>query len=180
MKYSFKGINVDVTENFQNKIIDKLARIEKLYPDNSDATIILSDIKLDKKVDITVNLPNKRIIKAEVTSNDLMAAIDEAVDILDRQLVKYKSRLVDKAKRSPAFADELHAMTFNEDDYEENAINIVKNKRFFVKPMDAEEAVMEMEMLGHNFFVFRNAITDDINVVYKRKDGAYGLIDPEY
>ncbi len=180
MKYSFKGINVDVTDNFQSKIIAKLDRIAKLYPDGAEANVILSDVKLDKKVDVTVNLPNKRIIKAEVTENDLMAAVDEAVDILERQLVKYKSRLADKAKRSPAFADELNAMAFNNDDYEESGISIVKNKRFFVKPMDSEEAVMEMEMLGHSFFVFRNAETDDVNVVYKRKDGAYGLIEPEY
>lgn len=180
MKYSFKGINVDVTDNFKNKIVDKLSRIDKLYPEGAEANIVLSEIKLDKKVDITISLPNKRIIKAEVTAADLMAAMDEAVDILDRQLVKYKSRLVDKAKRSPAFADELNALHLAHDDYEESGINIVKNKRFFVKPMDAEEAVMEMEMLGHSFFVFRNAFTDEINVVYKRKDGAYGLIEPEF
>lgn len=181
MKYSFKGINVDVTDNFQSKIIAKLDRIAKLYPEGAEANIILSDVKLDKKVDITVNLPNKRIIKAEITATDLMAAVDEAVDILERQLVKYKSRLVDKAKKSPAFADELNAMAFgDDDDYEDSGINIVKNKRFFVKPMDPEEAVMEMEMLGHSFFVFRNFETDDVNVVYKRKDGAYGLIEPEY
>lgn len=180
MKYSFKGINVDVTENFQNKIIDKISRVEKLYPATAEANVVLSEIKLDKKVDITVNLPNKRIIKAEVTANDLMAAVDEAVDILERQIVKYKSRLVDKAKKSPVFADELHNMAFDEDDVEGDGIKIVKNKRFFVKPMDAEEAVMEMEMLGHSFFVFRNAHTDEVNVVYRRKDGAYGLIEPEY
>ncbi|MGN1318374.1 MAG: ribosome hibernation-promoting factor, HPF/YfiA family, partial [Lachnospirales bacterium] len=166
--------------NFQNKIIDKLSRIEKLYPKGSEANIILSEVKLDKKVDVTVNLPNKRIIKAEVTTNDLMSAVDEACDILERQIVKYKSRLVDKAKRSPVFADELHNMAFDNEDIESSGIEIRKNKRFFVKPMDAEEAVMEMEMLGHNFFVFRNAITDEVCVVYKRKDGAYGLIEPEF
>ena len=180
MKYAFKGVNVDVTDNFQSKIIDKLSRIEKLYPEGAEANIILSNVKLDKKVDVTVNLPNKRIIKAEVTADDLMVAVDEAVDILERQLVKYKSRLVDKAKKSPVFADELNSISLADDSYEESGIDIVKNKRFFVKPMDAEEAVMEMEMLGHSFFVFRNAETDEVNVVYKRKDGAYGLIEPEY
>jgi ribosomal subunit interface protein len=180
MKYSFKGINVDVTDNFQSKIIDKLSRIEKLYPDGAEANIVLSDIKLDKKVDVTVNLPNKRIIKAEVTSDDLMAAVDEAVDILERQLVKYKSRLSDRAKKVPAFADELKTMDFQTDEYDDDSIKIVKNKKFFVKPMDAEEAVMEMEMLGHSFFVFRDAQSDEVCVVYKRKDGAYGLIEPEF
>lgn len=181
MKYSFKGINVDVTDNFQSKVINKLDRIEKLYPEGAEANIILSEIKLDKKVDITVNLPNKRIIKAEVTSTDLMAAVDEAVDILERQLVKYKSRLTGRAKKSSLFAAELNALALDmAEDHEDDGIKIVKNKRIFVKPMDAEEACMEMEMLGHNFFVFRNADTDEINVVYRRKDGAYGLIEPEF
>ena len=181
MRYSFIGKNVDVTENFQNKIIGKIDRAAKLFPADSEANIILSDVKLDKKVDVTVNLPNKRIIKAEVVKDDLMAAVDEAVDILERQMVKYKNKLNSKAKRSTAFADELNAIAFADDEYDEDdGIKIVKNKRFSVKPMDAEEACMEMEMMGHSFFVFRDASTDEICVVYKRKDGAYGLIEPEY
>ena len=108
-----------------------------------------------------------------------MAAVDEAVDVLERQMVKYKNKLHDRAKRIPAFADELNAIALDEDEYNDDQINIVKSKKFFVKPMDAEEACMEMDMMGHNFFVFRNAQTDEINVVYKRKDGAYGLIEPE-
>lgn len=111
----------------------------------------------------------------------MMAAIDEAVDILEGQMTKYKSRLKDKSKKDGSFVDELNAFLNADEDYdEEESLNIVRTKRFTVKPMDAEEAVMEMELLGHSFFVFRNAATDEINVVYKRKDGAYGLIDPEY
>ncbi len=181
MRYSFIGRNIDVTENFQNKIIGKIDRVAKLFPPDSEANVVLSDVKLDKKVDVTINLPNKRIIKAEVVKDDLMAALDEAVDILERQMVKYKNKLNSKAKRSTAFADELNAIAFDDDHYDEDdGIKIVKNKRFFVKPMDAEEACMEMEMMGHSFFVFRDAVSDEICVVYKRKDGAYGLIEPEY
>lgn len=179
MRYSFIGKNFDVTENFSNKIAAKIDRIAKLFPKDSEANVVLSEIKLDKKIDVTVSLPNKRIIKAEVTKDDFMAAVDEAVDILERQMVKYKNKLHDRAKKVPAFADELNAIALEEDEYTDDAINIVKSKKFFVKPMDAEEACMEMDMMGHNFFVFRNAETDEINVVYKRKDGAYGLIEPE-
>lgn len=180
MRYSFIGKNFEVTDNFSNKISAKLDRIAKLFPKESEANIVLTEVKLDKKIDVTISLPNKRIIKAEVVSDDFMAAVDEAVDVLERQMVKYKNKLHDRAKRSPAFADELHAIALAEDEYtEDDSINIVKSKRFFVKPMDAEEACMEMDMMGHNFFVFRNAETDEINVVYKRKDGAYGLIEPE-
>ena len=179
MRYSFIGKNFDVTDNFSNKISAKINRIAKLFPEESEASIVLTEIKLDKKVDVTVSLPNKRIIKAEVTKDDFMAAVDEAVDVLERQMVKYKNKLHDRAKRIPAFADELNAIALDEDEYNDDQINIVKSKKFFVKPMDAEEACMEMDMMGHNFFVFRNAQTDEINVVYKRKDGAYGLIEPE-
>lgn len=180
MRYSFIGKNFDVTDNFSNKISAKLDRISKLFPKDAEANIVLTETKLDKKIDVTVSLPNKRIIKAEVTKDDFMAAVDEAVDILERQMVKYKNKLHDRAKKLPAYAAELKAIALDEDEYtDDDAINIVKSKRFFVKPMDAEEACMEMDMLGHTFFVFRNAETDDINIVYKRKDGAYGLIEPE-
>lgn len=179
MRYSFIGKNFEVTDNFSNKIAAKLDRIAKLFPEESEANVVLTEIKLDKKIDVTINLPNKRIIKAEVVSDDFMASVDEAVDILERQMVKYKNKLHDRAKKIPAFANELHAIALEEDEYTDDAINIVKSKKFFVKPMDAEEACMEMDMMGHNFFVFRNAETDEINVVYKRKDGAYGLIEPE-
>ena len=180
MRYSFIGKNFDVTDNFSNKITAKLDRIVKLFPAESEANIVLTEVKLDKKVDVTISLPNKRIIKAEVVNSDFMAAVDEAVDILERQMVKYKNKLPDRAKKSPAFADELNAIALDADEYtDEDTVNIVKSKKFFVKPMDAEEACMEMDMMGHNFFVFRNAETDEIAIVYKRKDGAYGLIEPE-
>ncbi len=179
MRYTFVGKNFDVTDNFSAKISAKLNRIAKLFPEDSEANVVLSEVKLEKKVDITVDLPNKRIIKAEVKSGDFMASVDEAVDILERQMVKYKNKLRGKAKKSPAFADELNELVLPDEGYAEDSINIVKSKRFFVKPMDAEEACMEMDMMGHNFFVFRNSQTDEINVVYKRKDGAYGLIEPE-
>jgi putative sigma-54 modulation protein len=184
MRYSFTGKNVDVTENFQNKITAKLDRISRLIPDEAEAAIKLDDIKESKseeskKVEVTVKLPTGRILKAEVLSNDLMVAMDDVVDILEGQMVKYKNRLKDKSQKSAKFAEELDMVALDDDEYGSDEIKIVKNKRFNAKPMDAEEAVMQMEMLGFNFFVFRNAQTDEIDVVYKRNDGHYGLIEPE-
>lgn len=183
MRYSFTGKNVDVTENFQNKIIAKLERISRLIPNDAEAAIKLDDISDSKigskKVEVTVKLPTNRILKAEVLSSDLMVAMDDVVDILEKQMVRYKNRLKDKSQRNTKFAEELSAVALEDDEYTDEGIKIVKNKKFFAKPMDAEEAVMEMEMLGFNFFVFRNAATDEIDVVYKRKDGNYGLIEPE-
>ena len=180
MRYSFIGKNIDITDNFQDKLTKKLGRI-KLFPENAEATVSLSDIKLDKKAEVTVTLPNKRVLKAEVIKDDVMAAMDEVVDILERQMVRYKNRLNDKAKRSASFADELHAIALADDNYDDEEVksSIVRTKHIPVKPMDPEEAVMEMEMLGHNFFVFINANTEDFSVVYKRKDGNYALIEPE-
>lgn len=181
MRYSFIGKNIDITENFQEKLEKKLGRIEKLFPENTEAAVSLSDIKLSKKAEVTVTLPNKRVLKAEVIKDDIMAAMDEVVDILERQMVRYKNRLNDKAKRSTSFADELHAVALADDNYDDEEVSssIVRTKHIPVKPMDPEEAVMEMEMLGHSFFVFINSITEEFSVVYKRKDGAYALIEPE-
>lgn len=178
MRYTFIGKGLDLTENFQNKIMAKLNRISKLIPEDAEAVVKLSVIKLDNTAEVTVKLPRQRILRAEVTTNDMMASIDEIVDILESQMVKYKSRLKDKAKSNPGFFEELNV--FGSDDVEDESIDIIRTKRFTVKPMDAEEAVMEMELLGHNFFVFRSAETDDVAVVYKRKDGKYGLIEPEF
>ena len=128
-----------------------------------------------------VNEKRYKQLKAEVIKDDVMAAMDEVVDILERQMVRYKNRLNDKAKRSASFADELHAIALADDNYDDEEVksSIVRTKHIPVKPMDPEEAVMEMEMLGHNFFVFINANTEDFSVVYKRKDGNYALIEPE-
>lgn len=177
MRYTFIGKGLDLTENFQNKITAKLNRISKLIPEDAETVVKLSVIKLDNTAEVTVKLP-KRILRAEVTKDDMMASIDEIVDILESQMVRYKSRLKDKAKQNPGFIEELNA--FGDDDVKDEGIEIKRTKHFVVKPMDAEEAVMEMELLGHNFFVFRSADSDEVAVVYKRKDGKYGLIEPEY
>ena len=180
MRFSFIGKNnVAVTEALKEKITDKLGRIEKLFPADSKATVTLSVIKLSHTIEVTVTLP-KRTLRAEVTKDDMYAAIDEVTDILENQMVKYKSRLRDKSRRDKTFADEYQAIALPEEPSDDgNEINITKEKHFILKPMDPEEAVMQMEMIGHSFFVFINSQTEDVNVVYKRNDGAYALIVPE-
>ena len=180
MRYTFKAKNTTVTDALKEKITSKINRIERLFPENTDINVTLSVVKLENKIEVTVNLP-KRVLRAEVIKDDMYAAIDEVVDKLEKQMVKYRSRLRDKSRRDYSFIDELKAISMNLDsDDSEDAIKIDRTKKFEIKPMDPEEAVMEMELISHNFFVFRNDSTDEINVVYKRKDGSYGLIDPEY
>lgn len=179
MRYTFKAKNTTVTDALKENIIRKFNRIERLFPENTDVTVTLSVTKLENKVEASVNL-HKRVLRAEVAKDDMYAAIDEVVDKLEKQMVKYKNRLRDKSRRDSSFEDELKSISLQVEEDEEDVTKIEKIKRFEIKPMDPEEAILEMELISHNFFVFRNAETDNINVVYKRKDGSFGLIDPEY
>lgn len=180
MRYNFVGKNTTVTDALKEKITTKINRLERLFPENTSITVTLSVVKQDQKIEVTVKLP-KRVLRAEVTSDDMYASIDEVVDKLEKQMVKYKSRLRAKSRRDSSFNDELKSVLLDETIEEsEDEIKIDKTKKFEIKPMDVEEAVLEMELIAHNFFVYRDAKTNAVNVVYKRKDGTYGLIDPDY
>ena len=115
------------------------------------------------------------IIRAEQVSNDMYVSIDMVEEIIERQLRRYKNKLIDK-KQAGGFNQDF----IDDDIDEEESINIIRTKRFAMKPMDPEEACIQMELLGHSFFVFRNAQTDEVNVVYKRKGNTYGMIEPEF
>ena len=158
----------------------KLGRLEKLFPADTLATVTLSVDKLDATVEVTIPY-NQRLLRAEVKDPDLTAAIDTAVDVLEGQIVRYKKRLRNKVRQQEGdFLAEYQSIPIAEEELDEEPLyKIERVKQIDVKPMDAEEAVMEMEMIGHSFFVFRNGETDEINVVYKRKNGSYGLIEPE-
>ncbi len=114
---------------------------------------------------------------AEETSDDMCTSIDQAADVLERQLVKYRKKLIDKYQSGGNFSSLYQEEV--EEKPEDDEIRIVRTKRFDVKPMDPEEACLQMEMLGHSFFVFRNSDTEKIAVVYKRKGNTYGLIETE-
>ena len=181
MRYNIIGKNIDVWDKTKEMVEHKMDRIARLFPEDTEATITLSLEKLVSTVEITVPM-NKRVARAEVQDPDMTAAMDKAVDILEGQVVRYKKRMRTKVKSgADAYAAEYAAILVPEEDLDdEPMVKIEKVKHFEVKPMDAEEAVMEMELVGHNFFVFRNGETDEVNVVYKRKNGTYGLIEPEY
>lgn len=178
MHYTFKAKNTTVTDALKESITRKFNRIERLFPEDTDIIVTLSVTKLENKVEASVNL-HKRVLRAEVARDDMYVAIDEVVDKLEKQMVKYKNRLRDKSRRDSSFEEELKAISLQVDEDEEEVTKIEKVKRFEIKPMDPEEAILEMELISHNFFVFKNAETGSVNVVYKRKDGSFGLIDPE-
>ncbi|MCL1845312.1 MAG: ribosome-associated translation inhibitor RaiA [Defluviitaleaceae bacterium] len=180
MRYVFTGKNMSVTEGIKERATRKLGRLEKLLPDNAEVYVTFSENKHLTKMEVSVPL-HKRVLRAEVTDTDVSSCIDQTVDILEKQVVKYKSRLRDRRRRAVATNDELtflDAPDAPETDGS-NEIIITRTKKFALKPMDAQEAVMEMELLNHGFYVFRNSWTDEINVVYKRNDGEYGLIEPQ-
>lgn len=181
MRYNIIGKNIDVWDKTKETVERKLDRLAKLFPEDTTATVTLSMEKLVSTVEVTIPL-NKRLVRAEVQDADMTAAIDKAVDILEGQVVRYKKRMRTKVRQnSENYMAEYDAIMVPEETLDEEPLyKIEKIKHFEVKPMDAEEAVMEMELIGHTFFVFRNGETDEVNVVYKRKDGSYGLIEPEY
>lgn len=181
MRCKIIGKNIEVRDNTKESIEKKLSRIEKLFPEDAVATITLSVDKIDSTVEATVIL-NKRVLRAEVTESDIHVAMDKVVDILERQVVRYKKRIRSKVRHDAnAFQAEYNSILIPEEnlDDEEHLYQIERVKQFDIKPMDPEEAVLEMELIGHNFFVFRNAENDQINIVYKRKQNTYGLIEPE-
>ena len=172
MRYNIIGKNIDVWDKTKEMVEKKMDRIAKLFPADTEATITLS-------LEVTIPM-NKRYARAEVQDADMTAAMDKTVDILEGQVVRYKKRMRTKIRNgADAYAAEYAAILVPEESLDdEPLVKIEKVKRFAVKPMDAEEAVMEL--VGHSFFVFRDAETDEVSVVYKRKNGTYGLIEPEY
>ncbi len=175
MRYIISGKNIDVTEGLKTAVYEKIGKLERYFTPDTEIHVTLSVEKERQKIEVTIPVKGN-IIRAEQVSNDMYVSIDLVEEIIERQLRKYKNKLIDHKQASSNFNQ-----TFMEDDYyEDDTVKIVKTKRFAIKPMDAEEACVQMELLGHNFYVFRNAQTDEVNVVYKRKGSTYGLIEPEY
>jgi putative sigma-54 modulation protein len=168
-----------LSESLKKRASAKLDRLHRLIPEDADVHITFSVVKLENKIEVTIPL-QKRILRAEVSDVDMYNAIDSIVDILEKQMVKYKSRLRDRSRKDSAYREELsYYSEAAGDDIDDSGYKIERSKKFALKPMDAEEAVMEMELLGHDFYVFRSSETDEVNVVYRRNNGSYGLIEPE-
>lgn len=178
MKIKIFGKNIEVTEGIKDAVEEKLGKLDKYFAEETKADVTLSVNRNDQKVEVTIPVKGG-IIRAEEVSEDMYASIDMVEETIERQLVKYKNKLVDKKK---SYRDNF-TNDYIEADYEdedEDVVKIVRTKSFGIKPMDAEEACIQMELLGHNFFVFLNAETDEVNVVYKRKGGTFGLIEPNF
>ena len=176
MNYIISGKNIDVTDGLRAAVFDKLGRLEKFFSEDTKAQVTFSVEKERQKIEVTIPMKG-HIIRAEQVSDDMYVSIDMVVETIERQVVRYKKKIIDQNQDAAYFQNAF----IEDDDYddEDDEIQIIRSKRFAVKPMYPEDACVQMELLGHNFFVFVNAETDQINVVYKRKGNTYGIIEPD-
>ncbi|SHH20992.1 ribosome hibernation-promoting factor, HPF/YfiA family [Tepidibacter thalassicus] len=176
MKLTIVGKNMELTEGIKAAIEEKLSKIEKYFNDDIDVRATVRAKKNRQTIEVTIIPISGNIIRAEDSEENLYAAIDVVVDKLSKQLRKYKTKLINKHHDNGSIRFEnIDGIYDNKDD----EIKIVRRKKFGFKPMNEEEAILQMELLGHNFFVFTNSETDEMNVVYKRKSGGYGIIEQE-
>ena len=174
MKYVIVGKNMEVSSSLEKAVKDKLGKLDKFFSEDTTAHVTLSVNRGRHIIEVTIPVKG-HVIRCEQVSTDMYSSIDQAAEVIERQLKRYKSKIVKKHKVQAAFKREYLEEPYGTDE----EIRIVRNKQFEMKPMYPEDACVQMELLGHGFYVFRNAETEQINVVYKRKDNAYGLIVPE-
>ena len=176
MKFIIIGKNIDVTPGLKEAVESKLKKLERYFTPDTEIHVTLSVQKERQKIEVTIPVKGG-IIRSEQQSNDMYVSIDLVEEVIERQLRKYKNKLVAKHQEGSNFAPSFYDADATADDGD---IKIVRSKKFGIKPMYPEDACVQMELLGHDFFVFCNAETDEVNVVYKRKNGSYGLIEPEF
>ena len=173
-QYIILGKNIEVTDGLRAAVEDKIGKLEKYFTPETEVHVTLSVEKDRQKIEVTIPVKGS-IIRSEQVSNDMYVSIDLVEEIIERQLKKYKKKLTEQQQAANFFKQD-----YIEKDYmDDEEIKIIRTKKFDIKPMYPEDACIQMELLGHNFYVFCNAETDQVNVVYKRKGNTYGLIEPE-
>jgi len=179
MKIIFKGKHIEVTDAMRNYIEKRLSKIERHFDHILEVIVTLSVEKNRQIVEATLQA-SRALIRAEEETDDMYTSIDKVADKLERQIQKYKEKYFQKPHPGTEKKGLANQEVDAEDSESDKIAKIVKTKRFAIKPMSVEEAAMQMDLLGHNFFVFANDNTNKVNVLYKRKDGNFGLIEPEF
>ena len=178
MKYNIIGRKVNLKDNFKERVYKKLGKFEKIYSENAEATVTVTVEKNRQTVEVTIR-DDGMMYRAESTALEMNDALDAVVDILGGQIRKNKAKLSKKMKAESFeqyFAEESGA---EDDAMVDEDYAVVRTKSFSVKPLSVEEAILQMNLIGHEFFMFRNSTSGEINVVYKRKGGTYGLLEPK-
>ena len=183
MNFNIRGENIEVTPAIREYVEKKIAKLERYFSETPDANVNVNlKTYSDKTAKVEVTIPmSQLLLRAEEDNVDMYAAIDLITDKLERQIRKHKTK-VNRKHREKGNLNELFGSTDSTAtavEEEENDLEIVRQKSFNLKPMDSEEAILQMDLLGHNFFVYTDAETNNTNIVYKRKDGKYGLIEAQ-
>lgn len=182
MQLSIVGRNIEITDAIKDYVEKRLQKLKKYFPYLIDVHVVFYTQKIHQVAEITI-LANHLTVHGEERSQDLYASIDLVIDKMDAQLKKYKGRLIHKHQRQQRKDEQLNLniSVYEREDIEEQKPEpqIIHTQRLAIKPMSVDEAVMQMDLIGQEFLVFRNASSDGINVLYRRKDGDYGLIEPE-
>ncbi|HZY30662.1 MAG TPA: ribosome-associated translation inhibitor RaiA [Candidatus Methylomirabilis sp.] len=179
MQITVTGRNLEITEALRRYAEEKVARLQKFVDQITSAHVILLIEKYRQIAEVTLRVRDLTI-RGEESSDDLYCAIDLVADKIERQILRYKEKIIGHSGRSSGRARARDETSPAETELlSEDGPRIVKTKRFAMKPLSPDEAALHMNLLGHNFFVFRNADTQEVNVLYRRKDGDYGLIEPQ-
>lgn len=172
MNITVRGRNIEVTSALKDYVGKRVGKLDKYIDNLGDTQVTMTVEKDSHRIEVTIPI-NGMILRGEESTGDMYTSIDLVVEKLEKQISKYKGKL---QKRGVRYVNDQRVPST----LEEDAPRLVRTKRFAIKPMPVDEAVLQMNLLGHNFFVFSNAETEQVNVVYKRKDGNYGLIEPEF
>ena len=175
MKYTIVGKNIEVTSGLDTAIRSKLDKLDRFFAPDTEVRVTLSVEKDRQKIEVTIPVRDG-IIRSEQASNDMYISIDLVEEVIERQIKKYKNKIVDRHQDS---SNDFRREFLEHEYMAEEEIHISRRKQFDMKPMYPEDACVQMELLGHNFYLFCNAETEQLNVVYKRKGGTYGLIEPD-
>ncbi|MCR4590500.1 MAG: ribosome-associated translation inhibitor RaiA [Lachnospiraceae bacterium] len=174
MHFIITGKNIDVTPGLKSAVEDKIGKLEKYFTPDTEVHATLSVEKDRHKIEVTIPVKGN-IIRSEQVSNDMYVSVDLVEEIIEKQMKKYKNKIIDRSQDGGNLQKDYVDQEYSDD----GDIKIVRTKRFGFKPMYPEDACVQMELLGHSFYVFRNAETDEVNVVYKRRGNTYGLIEPD-
>ena len=175
MKFIILGKNIEVTPGLRSAVEEKIGKLERYFNPQTEVHVTLSVEKERQKIEVTIPVKGN-IIRSEQVSNDMYVSIDLVEEVIERQLKKYKNKIIAQKQSASFFKKDFIEKEYMDDE----EIQIIRTKKFDIKPMYPEDACIQMELLGHSFYVFCNAETDQVNVVYKRKGNTYGLIEPEY
>ncbi|MGV2939788.1 ribosome-associated translation inhibitor RaiA [Mesobacillus sp. LC4] len=181
MNYNIRGENIEVTPAIREYVEKKVAKLDRYFTESPNANVNVNlKVYQDKKAKVEITIPMKDLVlRAEELHEDMYAAIDLITDKLERQIRKHKTKVNRKFREKDSLKDYAPIFTEVEQVEEDEDLEVVRTKSFDLKPMDSEEAILQMNMLGHSFYVFTNAETNQTNVVYKRNDGRYGLIEAQ-